>query len=171
MTMGKILCAEHDGVHLLKFIGDVRLTLGPTISSFLDQLEARDSFKAMVIDLSETDSIDSTALGLIAKIAICTRESYQSSTSVVSPKPDITRILQSMAMQEVCTLTEEPYAATDMHERPQQEVSEEELREQVLEAHRVLMSVDAANCDKFRDLVDALESEKSQPAARAAHGY
>lgn len=170
MSIGKILFAEHDGVYLLKFIGDVRLTLGPTISTFLEQLKSKALFRAMVIDLSDTETIDSTALGLIAKIAISTRESYQCLTSVISPKDDITRVLHSMAMQEVCSLTNEPFTATDLRELPTQQASEETLRDQVLEAHRILMSFDAANCDKFRDLVDALESEKLQPAACAAQG-
>ncbi|MFT7219456.1 MAG: anti-anti-sigma regulatory factor [Candidatus Azotimanducaceae bacterium] len=161
--MGKILFAEHDGVYLLKFIGDVRLTLGPTISTFLEQIKSCVGFKAMVVDLSDTETIDSTALGLIAKIAICTRESYESSTSVVSPKDDITRILQSMSMQEVCTLTEAPYAAGDFNELPREIASEDMLRDHVLEAHRTLMSFDESNRDKFRDLVEALESEKHAP--------
>ncbi len=44
-------------------------------------------------------------------------------------------------------------------ELPTQLVSEDALREQVLEAHRVLMSLNDENKDKFRDLVAALESE------------
>ena len=63
--MGKILFAEQNGVHVLKFIGEVRLTLGPTISTFLERLESCDGFQSMIIDLSETETIDSTALGLI----------------------------------------------------------------------------------------------------------
>jgi hypothetical protein len=36
--MGKILFAEKEGVFVLKFVGDVRVTLGPTISTFLDNI-------------------------------------------------------------------------------------------------------------------------------------
>lgn len=84
--MGSVLFAERDGVHVLKFVGDVRLSLGPTISSYLSTLEACPTFSGMIIDLSETDTVDSTALGLIAKIAICTREKFNSATSIVSPR-------------------------------------------------------------------------------------
>jgi len=159
--MGKILFAEQGGVHVLKFIGDVRLTLGPTISTFLEKLESCDHFQSMIIDLSETETIDSTALGLIAKIAICTREQFGSATSVVSPSEDITRVLRSMAMEQVCVITSEVLSDTaNMHELPAEITSEAVMRDQVLDAHKTLMALDDQNYDKFQDLVEALEYEK-----------
>ena len=159
--MGKILFAEQDGVHVLKFIGDVRLTLGPTISTFLERLESCDHFQSMIIDLSETETIDSTALGLIAKIAICTREHFGSATSIVSPCEDITRVLTSMAMEQVCVVTSEVISdAAGMHELPTEITSEEGMRDQVLDAHKTLMALGDQNYDKFQDLVGALEYEK-----------
>ncbi|MGV0033452.1 MAG: STAS domain-containing protein [Candidatus Azotimanducaceae bacterium WSBS_2022_MAG_OTU7] len=159
--MGKILFAEQDGVNLLKFSGDVRLTLGPTISTFLEKLESCDHFQSMIIDLSETETIDSTALGLIAKIAICTREHFESVTSIVSPRDDITRVLNSMAMEQVCVVTREVISDTaGLQELPTEITSEEAMRDQVLDAHKTLMALGDQNCDKFQDLVEALEYEK-----------
>ena len=48
-----------------------------------------------------------------------------------------------------------------MGELPTSVVSESELREQVLEAHRVLMGLNKSNELQFKDLVEALEKEKS----------
>ena len=160
--MGKILFAEQDGVHVLKFIGEVRLTLGPTISTFLAKLESCDHFQSMIIDLSETETIDSTALGLIAKIGICTREYFDSRASIVSPREDITRILSSMAMEQVCVVTSDDVVAeaSGLQELPREITSEEVLRDQVLDAHKTLMALADQNFDKFQDLVEALEHEK-----------
>ena len=162
--MGKILFAEQDGVHVLKFIGEVRLTLGPTISTFLAKLESCDHFQSMIIDLSETETIDSTALGLIAKIGICTREYFDSRASIVSPREDITRILSSMAMEQVCVVTSDGVVseASGLQELPTEITSEEVLRDQVLDAHKTLMALADQNFDKFQDLVEALENEKEQ---------
>jgi anti-anti-sigma regulatory factor len=160
--MGKILFAEQDGVHVLKFIGEVRLTLGPTISTFLEKLESCDHFQSMIIDLSETETIDSTALGLIVKIGICTREYFDSEASIVSPREDITRILCSMAMEQVCVVTSDDVAtkASGLQELPTEITSEEVLRDQVLDAHKTLMALGDQNFDKFQDLVEVLENEK-----------
>lgn len=161
--MGKILYAESNGVHVLKFVGDVRLTLGPTIATFLDQLKKSKDFKSIIIDLSETEAIDSTALGLLAKVAICTKDAFSCSPSIISPNEDITRVLVSMAMNEVCVLVDESAVNSEgMLELPQEIISEDMLRDQVLEAHKTLMSLNAENRDQFKDLVKALEDEKLQ---------
>ncbi len=158
--MGKILYANQDGAHVLKFIGDVRLNLSPTLATFLERLKSDDHFKAMIVDVSESDNIDSTSLGLIAKVAICTREMFESQTTIVSPREDITRILESMAMEEVCVISREaPSATPEMIELPQEIAGDDVVREQVLDAHRTLMTLSEENCNKFQDLVDALESE------------
>lgn len=166
--MGKILFAEQEGIYVLKFVGDVRLTLGPTISTFLEKLKASEVFRSVIIDLSETTTIDSTALGLIAKIAICTREQFNCPTSIISPREDVTRILKSMALQDICLVVNNSTTSeSGMLELPHEVCSEDALRDQVLEAHRTLMSLSDDNCSKFRDLVTALESECGhQPGIR-----
>lgn len=188
---GKILYAEQDGVHFLKFVGDVRLTLGPTISSFLEHLRSCESFRSMIIDLSETKGIDSTALGLLAKVALCTSESFNSLPSVFCPSDNIDRLLKSMAMDQVCHLvkanpisqassqggndasgqrsqdasaqnfTIEQYSAGGLQELPSKESSEAELLEEVLQAHKTLMNIDDGNKTRFRDLVESLEGERN----------
>jgi anti-anti-sigma regulatory factor len=168
--MGKILFAEHEGVYILKFVGDVRLNLGPTISSFQDRLKHASAFHGMVIDLTETVAIDSTALGLIAKIAITTREAFDSTTSIVSPSSDVTRILKSMAMEDICLITSEALVddSGELRELPHEVASEAALRDQVIDAHRTLMSFNHENEEKFFDLVEALENEKSGVPIRQA---
>jgi len=158
--MGKILFAERDGVHVLKFVGDVRVTLGPTISTFLSKLGQCETFKSVIIDLSETDGIDSTALGLLAKISLTTKQTYGSIPTIVSPREDITRILESMGFDEVFVILKELITECgQLGELPTAIVSEDDLRKQVLESHKVLMSLNERNRSEFKDLVHALENE------------
>ena len=87
--MGKILLAHQDGVKVLKFVGDVRLTLGPAISAFVKQIGSNPELRAVVIDLTEAESIDSTALGLLAKISLRSQESLGALPTIVSSNDDI----------------------------------------------------------------------------------
>ena len=167
--MGKILFAEKGGIYVLRFGGDVRLTMGPTITTFLDKLKSREDFRAMVIDLSATEAIDSTALGLIAKVGICCREHFNHTLSIVSPKDDITRVLKSMAMEKICVVASDAISdEAGLAELPQEVASEASLRDHVLEAHRTLISLGAENEEKFKDLVEALEQEKQETPSRLA---
>jgi anti-anti-sigma regulatory factor len=167
--VGKILFAEKDGIHVLKFEGDVRLSLGPTISRFLDRTRNCTDLRALIVDMSEATAIDSTALGLLAKLGIYCREEFSQVPSIISPNPDITRILASMAMEEVYLITDEAVTAADLIELPQEVASEDAMRDQVLEAHKTLMALNEDNRARFRDLVDALEEEceaREPPVAR-----
>ena len=133
--MSRVLCAEKEGYQILKFVGEVRLGLGPAISSYLSRVRELEACRGMVVDLSETTAIDSTALGLIAKLGICCRETFGQTLSIVSPREDIRRLLLSMSMEEVSVITSEPLTASaTLEELPEEVVSEELLLKQVLEA-------------------------------------
>ncbi|MBD3647378.1 MAG: STAS domain-containing protein [Pseudomonadales bacterium] len=161
MVMGRILFAEQDGVNVLKFTGDVRVTLGPTIGAFLNSLKECKEMKSIIIDLTETEGIDSTSLGLLAKISLQTQESFHTVPTIVSTNEDITRILMSMGFDKVFVIIKEPLATdAPLGELPVQVANETALREQVLEAHKVLMGLNEYNRNAFQDLVVALEHEK-----------
>ena len=163
--MGSILFTQVNDVQVLKFVGDVRVTLGPTISKYLDGISQNDSLKSIVIDLTETIGIDSTSLGLLAKISLRSQESLNLLPTIVSTNDDITRILSSMGFERVFLIVGESDVCCDqMGELPTSVVGEAELRDQVLEAHRVLMELNESNELKFKDLVEALEKEKSECA-------
>lgn len=160
MKGAKIMVAADEGVHVLKFVGDVRVTLGNTIDRYLEELLCCRSFRSVVIDLRETTGIDSTSLGLLAKIAIATEEKFGIVPTIISDNPDITRVLVSMGFDKVFVIVDKPVCSmTQLAELPIHALSECDMRKKVLEAHHLLMTLNEGNRLKFRDLVSALESE------------
>jgi anti-anti-sigma factor len=164
--MGKILFADQDGVQVLKFEGDVRVCLGPTISSFLNCIDKNRGINAVVIDLRETTGIDSTSLGLLAKISIRSQDKLKVLPTIVSTNEDITRVLLSMGFDKIFVVDSKTprccaeLSCEQMGELPAEVVSEAALRQQVLEAHRTLMQLNDNNLVAFKDLVAALEQEQ-----------
>jgi hypothetical protein len=64
-----------------------------------------------VIDLTETRSIDSTTLGLLAKLSILSRQKVGLLPTVVTTHEDITRLLQSMGFDQVFNIVDRPCRA------------------------------------------------------------
>ncbi len=160
MQNGKILFAEQDGNYVLKFVGDVRLTLCSTLDLFLENMLDNDGFKTVIIDLTETKGIDSTSLGLIAKISVKMKRHHQLRPTIVSTNEDISRILLSMGFDKVFILIRENVEASQqLQELSVLQESEQEVKDRVVDAHRVLMELNDKNRDCFRDLVRSLESE------------
>ncbi|MCY4344204.1 MAG: STAS domain-containing protein [Gammaproteobacteria bacterium] len=169
---GKILAAAYDGVYELKFTGDVRLTVSGAIDGFLERMFSDAEFKSVLVDLSEIDAIDSTSLGLLAKLSIEAGRRFDYVPTLVSTRPDVTRILLTMGFEDVFHIIDSPLSETaQLTELPRlANTREDVLRSQVIDAHRTLMSMNARNEDTFRDLMAALEDdlEDSNPPPQAA---
>ncbi|MFP8965466.1 STAS domain-containing protein [Pokkaliibacter sp. CJK22405] len=158
MHSGKILVAEHHGAYVLKFQGDVRLTLCASLDHFLDAMFADPGFKSVLIDLTETDGIDSTSLGLLAKISLKMQQQYHLLPTILSINEDITRILLSMGFDKVFMLIKDCESLqAGLKEMPMVDGSEDTVRNTIIEAHRTLMSLNDKNRDAFKDLVSSLE--------------
>lgn len=158
MDAGKILVAQSQGIYIVKFVGDVRLNLCTTLDQYTDQMFANERFKTVIIDLTETQCIDSTSLGQLAKISILYKEKYGQLPTIISTRDDINRILTSMGFDKVFYIVRELVSKVEyLEELPQQTVSEEEMKSRVLEAHKLLMDMNQNNRAAFKDLVKSLE--------------
>ncbi len=155
---GKIQFAEQSGTFVLKFVGEVRLTLCSALDATIEKIFAALNFTAIIIDLTEAHSVDSTTLGLMAKLSILSRQKVGLLPTVVTTNPDITRVLQSMGFDQVFNIVDTPVPCPDcLADLPSQDQSEEVVKAKVLEAHRILMGLNDSNREAFHDLVSALE--------------
>ncbi|NKI17177.1 STAS domain-containing protein [Spongiibacter sp. KMU-166] len=160
MQPGKILVAEQDGSFVIKLVGDVRLTLCTTMDEFFDEMLGTSGFVSVVVDLADASNIDSTTLGLLAKLAIKAKQRFAYTPLILSTNPDITRVLESMGFDRVFRIREEPLCTDeDLGELPVLPDSEDRVCKRVLEAHRVLMGMNESNRAKFRELVSLLEGQ------------
>jgi len=104
MSSGKILVATVNNVPILKFVGDVRVLMSSSLDNYFSSLYSRAILDRMVIDLTETEGIDSTALGLLAKMSIQLRNRFNVRPTIFSTNKDITRILKSMSIDMICDI-------------------------------------------------------------------
>lgn len=170
MHLGKILVAHHEGAFVIKLVGDVRLTLSTTIDDYFNKMFASPNFVGVIVDLSEAEGIDSTSLGLLAKLAVQAQKNFRLVPLILSPNPNITHLLDSMGFNKVFNiqksfdtpdkkelnhLLQSPGTVTEL---PIGAVDEARVRNKVIEAHRVLMALNEKNRMAFSDLVRSLES-------------
>lgn len=157
-TDGDILFAVQDGHYVVKFVGDVRLTLCSTIDQHLKEIMCRDDITDTLVDLTETLNIDSTSLGLIGKLAIKSAKCEMPKPTLVSTNADVTKILYAMGFDQVFLLLEElPTSRQDLAKVPFVQESDDEVKAKIIEAHRVLIDLNDRNRDEFKDLLEALD--------------
>ena len=162
MENGKVLHGSHDGISVLRFVGDIRYTLTPSIDQFVKQLFAEGTPRGFVIDLTETSSIDSTNLGLIAKIANYMRQSAEQQVTIISNRDDINDTLTAMGFERVFNIVKDGKSLSENGvEVTTAQADKDTMARVILESHRTLMSLSEANKEMFRDVVKALEQETS----------
>jgi anti-anti-sigma factor len=170
MQSGQIMVGAHEGIYVIKLLGDVRLNLCTSFDNFIDNMFAHGDFKDVVFDLHDAEGVDSTTLGLMAKIAIRALERGCQKPMVLSADAGIRHLLDAMGFEALMEFSDQPQDYT-AQTRPLHCKTPDEYtaREMVLEAHRVLMSLNEQNAETFRDLVHTLESEM-QPMRKPSAG-
>ena len=160
MSDGKILAASKNGAYVIRMTGDVRLTLCTTIDEYFHKMFEDPNFVSVWVDLCEVEGIDSTTLGLLAQLAIEAKEKFGFTPAIYSCNTGINRLLKSMGFQRLFEIHEEECAPTEFgHEVSMVQGTEQAVREQVIEAHRVLMDLSDDNKARFKDLMAALEAQ------------
>ena len=84
MAAGRVLVAMHQEAWVVKMVGDVRMTLCNTIDYCLQKMFDDSKFQTVIVDLTETEGIDSTSLGLLAKLSIRTKQRLHKVPTIVS---------------------------------------------------------------------------------------
>ncbi len=160
MSSGKILVADDHSDYLLKFVGDVRLNLCASLNRYMQALFKKDSVNRVVIDMLDAEGVDSTTLGLIAKMGLYCRRHYQINLQLFCDNPSILRTLSCMGLDEIIDVLDRQLD-TDLGNCLQESIDPDaavdEIRQHVLEAHRVLRQINPDGGDEFADLIHALE--------------
>ncbi|MBU2984417.1 STAS domain-containing protein [Saccharophagus degradans] len=163
MKPGSIKVAQHEGVFVIKMEGDVRLTLCLSFDSFIESMFSQSDFKSVVFDLTDAEAIDSTTLGLMAKISINGKAKQFDDPIVISRNPSITRLLVTMGFEDIFQIVRDADIALGGElplEIEQEDADENAVRDKVLEAHRTLMNLNENNKITFKELVQSLEEQQ-----------
>lgn len=163
MTKSKIYYDKQDGIHGLKFVGDIRYTFSASLDKFLNKLYEEPTPKGFLVDLRETDIIDSTSLGLLANIANWMKRSNAPKVILVSTKDDINDLLKAICFDQVFNIVDETgNLMGHAKELALSDSTEDELAPIILGAHLTLMEIGDENKSRFKGVVELLEQSLHQ---------
>ena len=158
---GHILVGACEGNYVLKFSGDIRVGLCGSLDAFCERMLDAADFRSVIVDLAETLAIDSTALGCLARLSLAVQRIQATIPTLICRSSDIERVLLNMGFDDVFAIVAEANVQdVELVDIPA--VVEQEARQRVIEAHKVLMSLNDSNRAAFKSLVDALEQDKEQ---------
>jgi anti-anti-sigma factor len=156
---GRVLYARHDDTCVLRFQGAIRYTMAHGLDVFLDRLFAQDEPCTICADLNAAESIDSTGIGLLAKIAVCQKRRGCGKPVLFSANPEINELLTNVCLDEVFVMVEGKADEDGGEPLPPDDASQDEVARTIYEAHRLLSDLSEGNRAMFKDVVDALGRE------------
>jgi anti-anti-sigma factor len=155
---GKILVSQHNGSYVIKLVGDVRVTLCTSLNNYMDVVFQSDEISEVVVDMIDAVGVDSTTLGLLAKLAIYCNEKFQLKPVVFCPDESLCQTLMVMGLDDIFEIVQSvPTVSDSCEELPTASSGIDETKKHVLEAHHLLSSFNERNRKEFVDLIRALE--------------
>ena len=172
MPDGRILHGSHEGVQVLRYQGEVRYTLCPALDVLIQKLLSSEGLRGFVVDLTAVDAIDSTNLGILARLTGIMQKRNLPKVTLVSSRPAINEVVEGMGLEKVFhRVSESGVEIEKMREVPLETPGDEDVPRLLIEAHRALMALNERNRDQFRDVVKAFETEADikPPGTRSNH--
>lgn len=160
MAEGKILFTRNDGCWFIKMNGNIRYPIGRDFDHFINRMFREPTLQDVVIDLTDAEYLDSTNLGLLAKIANKMHEKFDRKVTLISTNANINYLLDSIGFYDIFIVISNPAATPgELHEITHLKAMEKQQAETMLEAHRLLMNMNEKNRNEFKDVVELLEKE------------
>ena len=160
MESGAAFYVKQGATYVLKLSGDIRYTMGCALGDFLDGLFARTDYDNILVDLTEAHSVDSTSLGLLARIANFSRERFAHKTTLLSTNPDVNQILDNMGFYEIFDIIETgDTVSMALRQLSIEGPCKDDLTRIVYEAHRTLSDLNPRNQEAFKNVLDNLRTK------------
>ena len=167
MSPGHVTHAAQEGIHVFRYFGAVNFTLAPSLQRFLQHVIHDGAVSGLVFDLTAAESLDSTNLGLMARVNEQVHDLGAPNSVIISSNEDIDVVLRSMGFDqsfdfvpggsEVPSASAEPVVA----EAP----SAADLQRTMLDAHRALVRLSEAGRLEFESVVACLEGDTTHNRA------
>ena len=161
MSTGHVEYASLNGTHIFKLIGEVRAQSCISLDKLLSKIEQQSNVVGAIVDLTQTTFIDSTVLGVLAKLGLKLKQVHQIQAVMLSTNPDITTLANSMGLGQVFVILNycgDPKVCT--RELMEEHITHNAMLTTVLDAHKTLMKLNESNQNMFEPLVKQLQKEQ-----------
>lgn len=153
-----------DRTAVLVLVGPIRYPAARALRAFVDAHLAAADVDAIAVDLRGATFVDSTGLGLVARIGKHSLSRHGRRLILVCPENDVAIALRSATFDVLCAMVEDaPFdAPEELSEVPLHEADPKErgaLGRVILDAHRDLAALSPKNHDAYAAVIAALEAE------------
>ncbi|MFT6732217.1 MAG: anti-anti-sigma regulatory factor [Polaribacter sp.] len=162
---GQILTARLDEVEYINFIGVVRYSDCTGLESYIEQLfQSQDRVTEIAINLENAEMLDSTALGLLARISIYFKKLTNKQPVIFVKKGELAHILRRVCFDQVFHIITNQQKKSSLPtdcdlnfvELATVKIDESAVLDSVVLAHKSLAEISVDNEHYYTDISKAL---------------
>ena len=163
MTIARYRYKKVDNKYIIKLSGDLKYKWSSGFNNFIREIFAKKDFDEIIIDITDTDYIDSTNIGLLAKIARFSLKHFSHKLPIIVDNTDVKELLLDMGFDKICKFIKEPreygkdYETIENHQD-----TKKDLGKMILNAHKTLSEIDEKNKEQFKDVVNLFEKQRKE---------
>jgi anti-anti-sigma factor len=152
---------RRDGVCVFALRGAIRYPQARALRRFVDEVVLPADCDTVFLDLSSVEAIDSTGMGLLARIGRATLERHGRRAVLVRPSREVLPGLLAASFDVLFHLTEElPFdPQLELHDVPLAAEAGPSLALVMRDAHQALAELAEKNRAAFAEVLTALEDE------------
>jgi anti-anti-sigma regulatory factor len=149
---------------ILQITGALRFNQCAPLEHFLKECLPMQKPQSLLVDLSHTVLLDSTALGLLAQIALKIKELTGEKPEIYCQDQDLKTILLSMSLDQLFDFVSNPEIPESLPELINCAEKDDALTTaRAFHAHKALMELSEKNKHEFKDVVDLLSESLRKP--------
>jgi anti-anti-sigma factor len=149
----------------IKISGRANFTSSLDLKNLVNELWQR-GHKHIILELCDCIIMDSTFLGVLAGIGLkfseATQRGEKCSVEIANPNPRMTEILENLGVLHLFKVITTSHPESEKFEPLASDgdgASRVEVTRNCLEAHKILMNLNAANVGKFKDVAQFLADD------------
>ena len=151
--------ALHQGRYFLKLSGHLGFSSSVPFAEIIQVIADAEECSGTLIDLLDVDMIDSTHLGLIARLALESQQKLGQQLTIISTGKHVTQALKTTGLQHLALVLDAHQGEVPTVECIQSlPVAKQTVAQVMLEAHQTLMSLNQENKSAYQNVVTMLQS-------------
>lgn len=160
MEDGKIYYTVIDNICVIKMVGRIAYKISPNFDRFIEKIKNNATVNNFVVDLREAAHIDSTNLGLLAKLNRYSRTKSARPPTVISTQDNINHLLLNIGFAAFFDIVDNmDDIQSTFNKLPHMKDAGEKITNIMLEAHHELANMNETNHELFKDVIKYLEGD------------
>lgn len=156
---GAIYTARIDAIEYIKFKGTIRYSHCSGLEAHIENLFNKKDFEDIAIDMVEARVLDSTALGLLARISIEQNKQTKRKPVILIAEGELLNILNRVCFDQVFNIVLSDSLSTghNFEQLSNDEDDENKTLQRVVKAHQDLARLADENASLYKDITNALK--------------